>query len=105
MISLGGGNSNNDNDGQKEPMRTGATLIDLDGIAFSGLKGALAFTRLADPSLVYSVQATDTLENPDSWTEIWTSTGAENQAGPVVVPDEATLGDRSRRFLRTVIAY
>ncbi len=66
---------------------------------------ALAFTRLADPSLVYSVQATDTLENPDSWTEIWTSTGAENQAGPVVVPDEATLGDRSRRFLRTVIAY
>lgn len=46
MISLGGGNSNNDNDGQKEPMRTGATLIDLDGIAFSGLKGkALTLTK------------------------------------------------------------
>lgn len=46
VISLSGGSGNNDNDGQKEPRRTGATLIDLDGIAFSGLKGkALSLTK------------------------------------------------------------
>ncbi len=45
MINIGG-DGNNDNDGQKEPKRTGATLIDLDGIAFSGLKGkALSLTK------------------------------------------------------------
>lgn len=64
---------------------------------------ALTFPRVADPSLVYAVQTADTMEPPDSWTDIWTSTGVENQPGPITVPDEMTLDGKSRRFLRVQV--
>ncbi|MEY3897518.1 MAG: hypothetical protein RLZZ214_3039 [Verrucomicrobiota bacterium] len=59
----------------------------------------ITFNRIADPILLYAVEATDHLSEP--WTTIWTSTGAANTAGPVTVSD-ATDPDslKPRRFIR-----
>jgi hypothetical protein len=57
----------------------------------------LNFQRIADPTLVYEVQATSNLAAwPD--TPIWSSTGAENTLGLVAVTDSVAPG--STRFLR-----
>ncbi len=64
---------------------------------------ALAFDRVADPALTYAVQATDSLEGSASWTDIWTSTGASNFAGPAAVPDETRFDNAPRRFLRVEV--
>ncbi len=85
-----------------DPLRPGtATLPALSVMAGEHL--ALSLARVGDPALVYAVQATDTLGDPASWTDIWTSTGASNLGGPATVPDEATLGDSPRRFLRVEV--
>ena len=47
MLNLGGGNSNNAPEEPREPEKAGA-LIDLDGIAFSGLKGKALSLSTAD---------------------------------------------------------
>jgi len=65
-----------------------------DGI---GTYLTLTFNRIADPSLVYTVEASDDLV---AWTSIWTSTAAQNVAGPVVVADGESVADHGRRFLR-----
>ncbi|MEY4488316.1 MAG: hypothetical protein RIQ79_824 [Verrucomicrobiota bacterium] len=59
-----------------------------------------SFNRIADPGLVYEVQATaDLVVSP--WPEIiWASTGANNVTGPVVVTDTVALSGIARRFLR-----
>lgn len=62
-----------------------------------GLRLVLGFNRIADPSLIYQVEATDT---PASWSGVWTSTGADNTAGPVTVSDPELIGNHARRFLR-----
>ncbi len=58
----------------------------------------LAFNRVADPTIIYTVEATDDLST--TWTQIWTSTGVANLAGPVTVPDTQTLSGNKGRFLR-----
>lgn len=64
----------------------------------------LSFARIADPALTYRVQASDTLAS-GSWTEVWSSTGASNTAGPVTVEDTELLSAHARRFLRLVVSY
>ncbi len=58
----------------------------------------LTFTRIADPALVYAVQAA--ADPASAWGDIWTSTGAANTAGPVTVADPVELAGNPRRFLR-----
>jgi hypothetical protein len=59
----------------------------------------ITFSRVADPLLLYAVEATDDLTQP--WTTIWTSTGAANIAGPVTVSDSVNpVSPRLRRFIR-----
>ncbi len=62
----------------------------------------LAFERIADPALVYQVQAADSLTGP--WQPIWSSTGAENTPGTVQVPDSTPLAPPARRFLRLQVS-
>lgn len=61
----------------------------------------ISFNRIADPALVYRVEASSTLA-PDSWSTIWESGGSSNTAGPVTVPDflDLSSGSPGRRFLR-----
>lgn len=59
----------------------------------------LTFARIADAALLYAVEGADSLAGP--WTTQWTSTGTANVAGPVTVPDGATLpAAGGARFLR-----
>jgi hypothetical protein len=57
----------------------------------------LNFTRIADPTLVYSVEASDNLSD---WTSVWSSTGAANAAGGVTATDPVTTSSKLRRFLK-----
>jgi autotransporter-associated beta strand protein len=62
----------------------------------------LAFNRIADPVLIYLVEASPDL-SAASWSPIWQSTGAQNIAGPVTVTDsthDITNSTPPRRFLR-----
>jgi hypothetical protein len=59
----------------------------------------LTFQRIADPALTYSVEAASDLATWDP-TPIWTSTGAQNVAGPVTVTDSADIAATPHRFLR-----
>jgi len=64
----------------------------------------LAFTRIADPALVYTVEASPDLvawETPP----VYTTTGLANQPGLVVVTDRHPLEPgHPRRFLRLVVS-
>jgi hypothetical protein len=63
----------------------------------------ITFNRIADPLLLYAVEAADHLSGP--WTTIWTSTGAANTVGPVTVADIGdSVNPKSRRFLRLKIS-
>ena len=63
----------------------------------AGTHLTLTFNRIADPTLTYTVEASDDLTN---WSAIGTSTGAQNVAGSVVVTDSETVENHPRRFLR-----
>ncbi len=63
----------------------------------AGTHLTLTFNRIADPTLTYTVEASDDLA---AWTTIWTSAGAQNVAGSVVVTDSETVENHPRRFLR-----
>lgn len=61
----------------------------------------LRFQRVADPLLLYQVIAdSDPGSNPASWETIWSSTGAANTAGSVIVSDNPPNPSPTRRFLR-----
>lgn len=82
-----------------DPLQSGDNghpVVSLDG---DRLK--LTFRRIADPALTYEVLATEDLALPG--TVIWSSTGAQNVAGPVTVTDTVTTQDRSKRFVRVRI--
>jgi len=64
---------------------------------FSGGRLSVSFTRIADASLTYTVEAGDSLAEMDP---IWTSTGAANVAGAVTVQDVPEAMGRSARFMR-----
>ena len=57
----------------------------------------LVFERIADPNLIYAVEASPDLVE---WTVIWASTGSDNTEGVVIVPDNSSLSASPRRFLR-----
>ncbi len=57
----------------------------------------LVFSRIADPGLLYEVQATSDLV---TWDVVWSSSGADNVDGVVTVADDAPLPAAARRFLR-----
>lgn len=61
----------------------------------------VTFQRIADPALTYEVLATDDLASPG--TVIWSSSGAQNVAGPVTVTDTVTTQGRPKRFVRVRI--
>lgn len=66
-------------------------------------KLALQFTRIADPDLRYEVEASPDLAG---WDAIWSSTGAENTAGPVTVSAPAPLTPAApRSFLRLRVGF
>lgn len=59
----------------------------------------ITFQRISDPLLVYAVEGTNDLTQP--WTNLWSSTGAANVAGPVSFSDSThPVGENSRRFIR-----
>ena len=70
----------------------------LPSLALSADHLALSFTRIADPALVYTVQAA--ADPASTWSEVWSSTAADNTAGPVTVVDPAAFSGNPRRFLR-----
>jgi autotransporter-associated beta strand protein len=59
---------------------------------------ALTFQRIADPDLIYQVQASENLAEP--WQTVWSSTGGQNTAGQVAVEDIQTITGHPRRFMR-----
>lgn len=61
----------------------------------------ITFSRIADPSLIYRVEASNTLA-AESWSTIWQSTGAANTPGPITVFDSVDIdaSAQTRRFLR-----
>lgn len=59
----------------------------------------LTFDRTSDPALLYEVEAISALDTTD-WPAIWSSTGAQNTAETVTVPDTVDLDAQTRRFLR-----
>jgi len=61
----------------------------------------VTFQRIADPTLIYEVLASDDAATPG--TVIWSSTGAQNADGPVTVTDIVTTQERSKRFVRVRI--
>lgn len=63
----------------------------------------LTFDRIADGSLAYTVEGTDSL-TPPVWTAVWTSTGSDNTAGPVSVQDVVRISARPTRFLRLAVS-
>jgi len=73
-------------------------------IARSGNFLTLTYTRIANPSLTYTVEGSDDLS---TWSTVATannpSTGAQNTAGQVTVTDTVSL--TSRRFLRLKVSY
>jgi hypothetical protein len=64
----------------------------------------LTFDRIADASLVYTVEGADSLK-PPVWTAVWTSTGSDNTAGPVAVEDTVRISAQPTRFLRLAVSH
>lgn len=62
----------------------------------------LMFNRIADPDLVYTVEATNDLASGE-WDVIFVSTGTENIAGVVTVGDTDPIASHDRRFLRLLV--
>ena len=72
------------------------------GETVDGTRLTLTFTRIADSSLTYTVQASNNLTT--SWTDIWSSTGAANTAGSIAVPDTEAISANPKRFLRLSVS-
>jgi autotransporter-associated beta strand protein len=86
----------------RDPKSAGAGSATVLGKTADGTRLTLTFTRIADASLTYVVQATN---NPMStWTDLWSSTGAANMAGSVTVPDTEDISANPKRFLRLKVS-
>ena len=68
------------------------------GTAGSPARETLTFNRIADPTLTYVVEASSRLSS--GYAPIWSSTGADNVAGPVTVTDVVDLDSTPHRYLR-----
>jgi len=80
----------------RAPGTTGAPALTLD----ANRRLTLSFVRRALPEITYDVQASGDFQ---TWTSLWSSTGAANTAGPVTVTDDVVLDATTRRFLRLAI--
>ncbi len=78
-----------------DPLVAEQDLLPVQGVADGKL--TLAFDRISDTTLTYEVQASTDLA---AWSTIWSSTGNENVAGLVTVPDTDLISAHTRRFLR-----
>jgi regulation of enolase protein 1 (concanavalin A-like superfamily) len=80
----------------------GDPLVSEPGIlpqpSLSNHRLALTFQRIADPDLIYQVQASENLADP--WQTVWSGTGGQNTAGQVTVEDIQTVTGHPRRFMR-----
>lgn len=63
----------------------------------------MGFSCIADPALTYTVEAASSLAFRD-WSPIWSSTGSENIAGHVDVPDAVLLNAEAERYLRLKVS-
>ncbi len=79
-----------------------APMVEGSAIDGAGTHATLTFNRIADPALVYTVEASDDLI---TWAPIWTSTGAQNVAGSVVATDSEVRENHERRFLRLRVSH
>ncbi len=79
-----------------DPLRADGSTVS-PAASVVGERLTLNFQRIADPALVYEVEATSSLAAGATWSVIWSSSGAENVAGPVTVTDTVTA---PTRFLR-----
>jgi hypothetical protein len=57
----------------------------------------IAFDRVADPNLIYTVEGSSDLVE---WDVVWSSGGADNTEGIVTVTDDTPVAAATRRFLR-----
>jgi hypothetical protein len=80
-----------------QPVASGTTTVGGESYL------TLTFNEIADPILIYSVQAASSTAGP--WTTIWASTGVSNAAGPITVQDTSPIGANPSRFLRLQITY
>ena len=87
-----------------DPDAPGVSVV-THGLANGAL--TLTFHRIADPALIYTVEATNDLGG--TWSPLAVagnpSTGAANVAGDVTIADTVALADQPRRFLRLRISY
>lgn len=67
-------------------------------VVTNGAPLTIDFARIADPSLTYTVEVTSDLA-AGPWVSIWSTTGAQNTAGPVTVADPGPVSG-NKRFLR-----
>ena len=70
----------------------------------SGDRLSMLVSRIADPNLLYIVEAAGAL-SAQSWTPIWSSTGEANADGAVSVEDTVTMDEEPRRFMRLRVEY
>lgn len=75
----------------------GSTSVGVPKLAVGGNQLVLEFERIMDPSLTYSIEASDALGGAET---IWSSSGDENLIGPVAVDDPESIVAAARRFLR-----
>lgn len=78
--------------------------VTLIGPSMDGPRLEISFNRIADPDLTYFVIGSTDL-TLESWSMIWSSTGASNMVGGVTVPDTVLIADDQRRFLRLGVSY
>lgn len=75
------------------------------GRSSDNLRLAVTYTSVADPLLVYTVQAVNGLAGSPVWSQVSSSTGGNNVAGPVTVQDTALISSNPTRFLRLSVSY
>jgi hypothetical protein len=64
---------------------------------YSSGRLSVSFQRIVDPTLTYTVEAGDSLAEMEA---IWSSTGSQNTAAPVMVQDINESIGRATRFMR-----
>jgi autotransporter-associated beta strand protein len=64
---------------------------------YSSGRLSVSFQRIVDPTLTYTVEAGDSLAEMEA---IWSSTGSQNTAAPVMVQDIPESIGRATRFMR-----
>ena len=74
-----------------------ASSVSRPALQWSGDRLALHFQRVADPLLVYSVEAGG---SPANLSPIWSSTGAANTSGWITVEDSPAAAGAPARFMR-----